>query len=66
MNIVINGTEETLPPDRTIADYLTSRELSHETVVVEHNLHVISTSAYHKTILLEGDKVEILRFVGGG
>ncbi len=35
-------------------------------VVVELNLNVLSRDAHETTVLQDGDKVEIIQFVGGG
>ena len=66
MNVVINGTEEKLVPGLSILDYLSTKELHPETIVVEHNLKIIESSGFHDVMLQGGDKLEILRFFGGG
>ncbi len=66
MNIVVNGNEENLPPGISISDYLRAKELDPDTIVVEHNLKILESSEFQDALLLEGDKLEILRFFGGG
>lgn len=66
MNILINGTEEKLVPGVTILDYLSTKKLHPDTVVVEHNQKIIESSGFQSAVLQGGDKLEILRFFGGG
>jgi thiamine biosynthesis protein ThiS len=35
-------------------------------VAVEHNLFVLKRDAFERTVIREGDSVEIVNFVGGG
>ncbi len=40
--------------------------ISPKTVIVELNREVIARSAYAETNLAEGDRIELVRLVGGG
>jgi thiamine biosynthesis protein ThiS len=35
-------------------------------VAVERNLEIVPRSAYEKTSLEDGDRIEIVHFIGGG
>jgi thiamine biosynthesis protein ThiS len=35
-------------------------------VAVEHNLTVVKRARYEDTVVTDGDRVEIVNFVGGG
>jgi len=50
----------------TLLAWLQRADFSPDTVVVEKNLDIIPKEALETTVLADGDRVEILRFVGGG
>jgi thiamine biosynthesis protein ThiS len=68
MNITIqvNGQKQRVEEGSTVTGLLTGLGIRHEQVAVELNLQVIDKQNYEKTLLRDGDKVEIIRFVGGG
>ncbi|MEA3467546.1 MAG: sulfur carrier protein ThiS [Thermodesulfobacteriota bacterium] len=66
MNIILNGNNKSLQKPSSILDLLKSLELMPETVVVELNTTIIQPNSYDATQFAEGDRVEIIRFVGGG
>ena len=63
--VKINGKEENAA-GLSVTDYLRQAGFSPDVVVVERNLEIIPREARERTILADGDSVEILRFVGGG
>lgn len=63
--LTING-ETVDAAGQTIADYLHQAGYNAERVVVEVNLNIVSKPLWDQTTLQDGDKVEILNFVGGG
>ncbi|BBD08192.1 sulfur carrier protein ThiS [Desulfovibrio ferrophilus] len=66
MTVTINGQETTLPPLTTVLALLRNKELDPASVVVERNGDIIQGDAFGTTELVDGDRLEILRFVGGG
>lgn len=66
MNIIVNGTPHTLPDELTITTLLENFQLDPTTLVVEHNLTIIPRERFDSLTLSDGDKVELIRFVGGG
>lgn len=64
--IVLNGDERTVPPGITAAGLLRELELDPRGVVVEVNRDIVRREALEETSLEAGDRVEIVRFVGGG
>lgn len=69
MNFVINGQPrsfEGLAPGATVADLLSALALKHDRVAVEHNGAIVSRPAWPSTAVADGDKFEIVHFVGGG
>ncbi|MGE4518684.1 MAG: sulfur carrier protein ThiS [Desulfobacteraceae bacterium] len=66
MIIILNGKAEEVPKEITLNDFLKSKDADFDEIVVELNESVIETENYNKTILKENDRLEVLRFVGGG
>ncbi len=66
MKVHINGEEKTLQPNLTLKGLLLAWKISPEAVVVEHNETVILRKNLESVSILEGDKIEIVHFVGGG
>ncbi|MFN4215832.1 MAG: sulfur carrier protein ThiS [Brevinematales bacterium] len=66
MWIVVNGEERNLSSPLSLKTYLESLGISLQRVVVEYNGEVLSKERWGETFLKEGDKLEIVHFVGGG
>lgn len=64
--ILLNGERFQVNEGSTILDLLKKLELHPQGVAVEHNGHIVKKAEYEKTALNEGDRVEIVHFVGGG
>lgn len=62
----INGEERQLPPHATIAQMAEILQLDARKVAVEVNLAIVPRSLYGETQLKEGDRVEVVSFIGGG
>jgi sulfur carrier protein len=66
MLLVVNG-ESTVAPDAiTVEGLLKHMELGGRRVGVEVNRVVVPRSLHGQTRLNEGDRIEIIEFVGGG
>ncbi|KPA18369.1 ThiS, thiamine-biosynthesis [Candidatus Magnetomorum sp. HK-1] len=66
MVIIVNGEEMTFRHFLSLGDFLKSKDIKPESVVVELNKKIIKTEHYDQTQLKDKDVLEILRFVGGG
>jgi len=66
MQILVNGAEQDLPTGANILALLKQLDIAPERIAIEINLTVIDRAAYHERIFQEGDKVEIISFIGGG
>jgi len=66
MNLIINGQKQTVKDGLKIIQLLDELKINRLSVAVELNLDIIPKNKYDKTILKEGDKLEIISFVGGG
>ena len=61
----ING-EETDAAGRTVAEHIASAGFNPARVVVELNGEIVPKAAYADTVLVDGDSVEVVCFMGGG
>lgn len=66
MNLFLNGEPANAPDSVTVAVFLEKLGLPQKGVAVERNREIVPKSAYAATILSEGDRIEIVQFVGGG
>ena len=66
MHLIINGERREFAEEITLADLIKLLELSSERVAVELNLNVIRRADWINISLKDGDKLEIIHFVGGG
>lgn len=65
MKIQING-ESRETAEETILDLLNDLKVDPKRVAVELNMHILPKAEYAATALADGDKIEIVHFVGGG
>jgi sulfur carrier protein len=66
LRIEINGEPREVASDLTILGLLTSLGLSDRPVAVERNTAIVPRAEHGSTQLTEGDKLEVVQFVGGG
>jgi len=68
MNFTINGHARTLdlPADATLDKLIAVLELKGDRIAVEHNGSIIQRTQWAVTPVAEGDRFEIVHFVGGG
>ena len=69
MLLVINGQTRTLDEinkTSTVADLIAALGMQAERVAVERNGEIVSRSTWASTTVMEGDRLEIVQFVGGG
>jgi thiazole synthase len=66
MEVTINGESQALSAPTSVAGLLEDLGLDSAKIAVERNLEIVPKSAYGSTLVFDGDKLEIVRFVGGG
>jgi thiamine biosynthesis protein ThiS len=66
MQITVNGETRDVTPDTTIGSLLHGLGLSPKVTVVQRNDDVVTRDQYDSTHLVDGDVIELVRFVGGG
>ncbi|WP_416879083.1 sulfur carrier protein ThiS [Litorimonas sp.] len=66
MKLTLNGEIHTLPDDLTITGLIAHLGLPNKKIAVERNLEVVPKSTFGDVKLSEGDRLEIIHFIGGG
>ena len=65
MHIILNG-EQTAISSRTLLAMVQEKGFDPDSVIAEVNVELIKKENWDRTVLAEGDTVELLSFVGGG
>ena len=66
MTVIVNGNPADVGEGSAISDILRSLGLNADRVAVELNQKIIRRAEWGSTRISEGDRVEIVHFVGGG
>ncbi|TLY15181.1 MAG: sulfur carrier protein ThiS [Nitrospirae bacterium] len=66
MQILVNGERREVAVGTTVGDLLRELEIRPDRVAVEVNLEVLDRQEFTHRGLREGDRVEIISFMGGG
>jgi sulfur carrier protein len=66
VKLLLNGEDREVPDGLTVAGLVEHLKLAGERVAVEVNLAVIRRALHGTHELREGDRVEVVTFVGGG
>ena len=66
MKLVINGEERSFSASMTVEALLGELGVDSRKVAVERNLEIVPKSSYAQVAVNDGDKLEIVAFIGGG
>ena len=66
MRVFLNGESRDAPDSVSIEGLLLELGVALAGVAVERNREIVPKSLYATTRLAEGDRIEIVQFVGGG
>lgn len=67
MNLIINGETMNIPDTaKTVSGLLNYFQLSDKVLIVELNEAILEKNTHENTLLSDGDRIEIVHFVGGG
>ena len=66
ISLQVNGKNVELEGPTPLLEYLEKLGVNPRAVAVEHNGEILERAAYAGVTLREGDRVEIVRMVGGG
>lgn len=66
IQIRLNGEMRKLPAERTLASLLELFDLPSQRIAIELNGTVISRKFWPEITVNDGDRIEVVHFVGGG
>jgi thiamine biosynthesis protein ThiS len=66
MKLWVNGEERDLRSVADIQSLVAALGLDGRKIAVERNLEIVPRSTYGLTPVAEGDRIEIVHFIGGG
>lgn len=66
MTLHLNGEPREFPDGLTVASLVETLGMKPDRVAVELNLEILPRANWQTTALKDGDKLEVVHFVGGG
>ncbi len=66
MTLLVNGVSRETTEGITLREFLESLGLSPSRVAVERNGSVVPRAEHDRVFLKDGDRLEVVQFVGGG
>ena len=66
MKIIVNGEEKTFKDGTTLAGVIEKLGISSKVMAATVNMEVVKKDDWSSFVPKEGDKIELLHFVGGG
>jgi len=66
MKLQINGEVQDFNPPLTLAGLVDQLGMKADRVAVELNRSIVARDQWDKTVLADGDRLEVVHFVGGG
>ena len=64
--ITVNGKQIQLTSEMSVADYLEQNNYQINRIAVEMNEEILPKYSYSETMLKDGDRLDVVTFVGGG
>lgn len=66
MQLTINGEPQQYEAISSLSSLIEALGLDPRKVAIERNLEIVPRSTYAATPLADGDRIEIVHFIGGG
>ncbi len=66
IKIILNGEEKFFEQGISIADLIQNLELDSKKIAIERNLEIADLNSFEVAVLQDGDRIEIVHFIGGG
>lgn len=66
MRVILNGESRDISNGMTVLSLLRHLNILPERVAVEVNEEIVRKAAYAGTLVRDGDRVEVVQFMGGG
>ncbi|MGH9769765.1 MAG: sulfur carrier protein ThiS [Blastocatellia bacterium] len=64
--IIVNGEAHQVKEGARVTDLIKQLELTPERLAIELNLSILPRAKWSETELRQGDRLEVVHFVGGG
>ena len=66
IQVVVNGAQRRFPQPLAVSELIAQMALAGKKIAVEKNGEIVPKSAHGSTVVLDGDRLEIVAAVGGG
>ncbi len=66
MRLIVNGEDRAFDGVNSVSALVEALQLDGRKLAIERNLEIVPRSAYDRTVLCDGDRIEIVHFIGGG
>ncbi len=66
MQIILNGETRKIAAGTSLAAFVETLGGDPRGIAIERNLEIVPKSAHADTMLEDGDRLEVVQFVGGG
>jgi sulfur carrier protein len=66
VTLQVNGDRHTCVPNTSLPSFLEQMGLNPRLVAVEYNGEILHRQFWEQTMMMEGDRLEIVTIVGGG
>lgn len=66
MKVTINGEEHLFDVPVSIQNLINRFNLDPAKIAIEQNLAIVPCSEYAQSLINDGDRIEIVQFIGGG
>lgn len=66
MQIILNGEVRDIEPGTTLSALVETLGGDPRGIAIERNLEIVPKSEHSTTLLEDGDRLEVVQFVGGG
>jgi len=64
--IILNGAAHSVAPTTTLAQLISTLSLSHQAVALAVNRSVVPHQRWHEQEIQPGDRIDVVRAIGGG
>lgn len=66
MKVIVNGQDKEFIENITLSELLKELSLDGKVMAAAVNMDIVKQNSWDKHVLVDGDKLELLDFVGGG
>ena len=66
IEIILNGEKREVPTSSSLEDLVSELGLERDRIAIELNLQIVTRHRWVEHLLQNGDRIELVHFVGGG